>query len=1815
MKNIRLTWLALFFSIFLFLFYAPSKAQINVFQDMTAQQYVQNVLLGQGVQVISVNYIGKPEQIGRYTVGAGGPQELFTQGLVLSTGDVNDAPGPNGGPNDASSSVGGQYTFGGNDPSGLTKIVQSTVYDAVVLEIEFKTVANNVEFRYVFASDEYPEFVDAGYNDVFAFFISGPGYPPQGTNIALIPGTNIPVAIDNVNDNSYSNYYVDNWNDINYNTRFDGFTKQLTAKAQIFQPCETYKLKIAIADVGDHVYDSAVFLEAKSLVSAGYSGEATASSVYEGTSDSLCFKFYRYGDLSANESWPVIIGGDATYGVDYILSKTTIDFPPGVGVDSVCVTTFFDCLDEEETIIVKMKPELACDTISLSAELMDTLAYDGQITAGFAGNNPVVTFESCDGDVCFIYYRNGNLDQNESWPLVISGTATYGVDYVLSKNTVDFPIGATTDTVCMNAFIDGIIDSYESVIVKVKPEDACDTIALTSYIVDVDTVLFLTNDTTICGNINGEQFTFTALINNGVGDISYTWRNLQGEILGNASFLQLMITQDTAVTVTVVDNGCGIPTVTDTVNLTFLGQDGPIEIHLPDSLQVCKGQSVLLDPAVTGGTGSYNYQWLYNGSSGSTLTFTPLQTTEITLLVDDGCGLLDKTVVVYFFPDPKVTISDTTICSNGQVKLIPLLEYGSGAFNTPVWKTLDGQTLTTAPFFSFSPATDIDVVVEVTDTCGQVARDTAKVNLFAELSLDDMENTAICEGDSTLLVAVAQGAGQIKYIWKDGDGNVVGNELSIKVGPTTTTIYTVAVTDTCKTLTQNVTVNVTPKNLAITSISASPVPVCKGGEVTMTAEAEGGTGVYQFDWSNGMAGAQIILNLEDTTTFILTVSDGCSTVDTTIEVPIYPPLLLNAVPDTILCAGESVSFKMTPSGGNGNYVEFTWTNAGGDIVGNDLIYSIVPPVGVHDFVALVKDGCGFLASDPTSVTVKPRPVINAGTSVEICEGDSLFLNGSVDLSQGCTYQWGPVQGLSDPHILTPMVKPSVTTIYTLSATCDGCEGLSDVVTITVRPRPKAIIAVADLYFCAQSGGVMIPGAGTGGTPPLTYQWTPTVGLSDATIPTPVANPPQDTTYKLVVTDALGCVSDTASVHIDILAIPKADAGPDIELCADEAGDTLRGGAVGGLVDSYEYHWSPATGLNATDVRNPFARPTVTTTYTLKVISKPDNCASVNVDDLSIVTVFVNPRPQVNAGQNVTLCIGESVQIGNFASGAGPGYTYVWTPSIGLSDTSVAQPTAQPNQTVTYFVVVKSNGCVSAASPVTITVNPAPTVAVEEVADICPGQSVQLHSSVTGGLPGAAYTYSWQPVEGLNDPAVPNPIASPIETTVYTLYVETNTCLTQKTDTAHVTVFPPLDVVANPSAAEIIIYEGDSTVLPAILVGDPGYQIEWKPAESLSATNVLQPTANPKQTTLYTVTVTRTECSDTDTVRVIVVPKFMPTISGSRARICKGETVYLQAFGLPENATFVWTPALDLADATQLQTAATPRQTTNYTITMTDRGFSETANFFVEVLPQPEAAFSHSYPEGCRSLTVSFKDESKDAFQWQWNLGDGTPTLNEQNPRHNYPLTGEYLVKLRVTGFGGCWDTTSAIVSQKVFPLLTPNFTSEPPIASQMTLHNHNAMLGAGRLEPVVRFTQQTLGAVAQQWDFGDGQSSTDPFPLHRYERAGMFDVTLTVVDSQGCVYSVRKGPYVVLEPEVVIPNVFTPDGDGINDRWHVLYNGLAAVRIALFDRWGNLMYESNNKEEGWNGTNKDGSAAPVGVYYYMVYIGDKPYDGSITLLR
>lgn len=430
-------------------------AQVVVDGTKTNQQLVQDVLLGAGVTASNITFTGDPGAIGFFN-GLNSNVGLDS-GIVLTSGSIANIPGPN-------NSSGSGVDNGQPGDADLDQISSAQTHNAAILEFDFIPTSEKLKFKYVFGSEEYMEYVNSGFNDVFGFFISGPGIT-GAPNIALIPGTTTPVTIDNVNNFTNSTYYYDNENPVGLTVQYDGFTVVLEAEVDVIA-CQTYHIKLAVADAGDGVLDSGVFLEAGSFesgVGINYNlyGAANDSSLFEGCSEAE-ITIVRPGLLDSAETVQLIISGTASNGIDYTSLPDSIYFAQGQDSVTLSLSTIFDkALEGTETITIQIVTENCGDstasTVTLSiveAEELTVLSI-GDINI-CSGDSVLLTAEVNGGSGGYqIEWENLSGDSIYVSP---QGEATYIVHVTDSCGRT----GSDTVRVTELTFVSGLSVAYES---------------------------------------------------------------------------------------------------------------------------------------------------------------------------------------------------------------------------------------------------------------------------------------------------------------------------------------------------------------------------------------------------------------------------------------------------------------------------------------------------------------------------------------------------------------------------------------------------------------------------------------------------------------------------------------------------------------------------------------------------------------------------------------------------------------------------------------------------------------------------------------------------------------------------------------------------------------------------------------------------------------------------------------------------------------------------------------------------------------------------------------------------------------------------------------------------------------------------------------------------------------------------------------------------------------------------------------------------------------------------------------------------------
>lgn len=632
-------------ALFVILSFNQVHAQLVTNGNQSPQQLVQNVLLGGGVTASNIQYQGAAASIG-YFNGANcniGLSEgiIMTTGTIYNTGAGGERYGPHG-PNDRTNAG-----VDNNQPGYglLTSIVGTTTYNATVLSFDFVPFADVVEFRYVFASEEYPEYVGSQFNDVFGFFISGPGIG-NNVNIARIPGTNQPVTINNVNAGSNSAYFVNNGtgttapqNSSAFYVQYDGFTTVLTARANVI--CgETYRIVLAIADVGDGIFDSGIFLEANSfsspvdvdisyqLSSLAYDNDYTMA---EGCT-SATVTLTRPTELANTAlNIPISVSGTATMGVDYNNIPSSVNFAPGQTEISFTIEAFADALIEGvETILIDFGIPDPCgqnDYIRVMLAIDDVAPVEVNVPDAIVvcpGQEVTLSANAAGGGDGYNFLWNTG-ETSQSITVSPAVTTTY---------TVTVTDNCLGESATANGQV--VVPNYEPLLVNAQ-SDLVTECPFTPH-------------------------TFTAEAVGGAGDYAFIWKNQAGLVMGSGPTLSVSPASTSFFTVTVVDL-CGNES-SDTVYYTVTSP--PLYPFVRIDTLICLGDSVMLEASGTGGFGEKFYFWPHSGETTANIWVKPTETTTYTVVVSDECNT--------FTVSSSATVSVSRVIANFEVSSTLLFE-------------------------------------------------------------------------------------------------------------------------------------------------------------------------------------------------------------------------------------------------------------------------------------------------------------------------------------------------------------------------------------------------------------------------------------------------------------------------------------------------------------------------------------------------------------------------------------------------------------------------------------------------------------------------------------------------------------------------------------------------------------------------------------------------------------------------------------------------------------------------------------------------------------------------------------------------------------------------------------------------------------------------------------------------------------------------------------------------------------------------------------------------------------------------------------
>ncbi|SFE41281.1 gliding motility-associated C-terminal domain-containing protein [Chitinophaga sp. CF118] len=567
-----------------------------------------------------------------------------------------------------------------------------------------------------------------------------------------------------------------------------------------------------------------------------------------------------------------------------------------------------------------------------------------------------------------------------------------------------------------------------------------------------------------------------------------------------------------------------------------------------------------------------------------------------------------------------------------------------------------------------------------------------------------------------------------------------------------------------------------------------------------------------------------------------------------------------------------------------------------------------------------------------------------------------------------------------------------------------------------------------------------------------------------------------------------------------------------------------------------------------------------------------------------------------------ICGGANGSIALTVTGGSSPFTYSWN-----TNPTKTTATATNLPAGTYICAIKdANSCIINYQGTIIQKSLASITAAASPALICAGQATALTATASGGT---VTGYAWNPGNISGD----NTSVSPTSNTSYIVTAKDAFGCTVA-DTVDITVKPT--PTANFTIESGSICLGISDTLTFTGTAGPTATFNWN--NFAGATYLGTDNAGHYQilftnagTYTLQLQVTENGCvSAPYTQQMIVTAPPSVSLQVSKTPLCAGEITTVTFTGNASNAAIAkwnWGGGVVQSGSGFGPYNVKYQRSGNIDLTVTDGACTATATAVpVTVIPMPVADFTPDFFNGCAPSYFEFNNQSQNANSYKWIWGDGSTSTAVQ-PNHTYTTPGTYTVTLIAGAQQQCYDTLVKTALLTVVAQPVASFTSQP--GTNIPIEYKNATFN---------FTNTSQNAVTYKWDFGDGNTSTDANPEYKWELPGNYWVTLFATNSLGCVDTIGHGWYKVI-PDLVldIPNVFSPNGDGINDRWNL--DGLKArpgCLVEVYNRWGQTVYRSEGYILGWDGT-RQGKLVSPGTYYYVIKTapGEKTYTGWVLLLR
>jgi gliding motility-associated-like protein len=1243
-------------------------------------------------------------------------------------------------------------------------------------------------------------------------------------------------------------------------------------------------------------------------------------------------------------------------------------------------------------------------------------------------------------------------------------------------------------------------------------------------------------------------------------------------------------TQTLSVTLTITtEEGC-TSTTTQDVEVNVLD-----DITLVDSLLVCFGGSTTLSPA---GNPNYNYQWSpttgIDDPTSPTPTFSPTETTVYTATISafgaDTCSVT-REVTVFVTPDINLQVSgDNTTCENTTT-----LVANSDVAVDYVWSTAGFPALSTDAELTVDVSGTTEYTVTATDQYGcSVAQDISVSGGPVDVAVPDV--SAVCLGEElTLSVNNLDGNDVLSYSWSPADVFESGTETSA----TPNYIETVGEQMVYVTITNQFGCEYQDSILAAVidpnfQLGFDSELQCNGATVEFTNTS---TDAFGFIWDFGDGTSSTETNPSHTyntigtydVTLTLVYDVSCAdTLTQPVEI-IDPQIIAGFDHDIMACSPDSaeVAFFDTSVNSFNNTAQWEWIFSNGQISNAENPVITVTESGelIVTLTITSANDCEATVTDTINIELIE---LNLPDTLIICQGESTQLNPNGN--NAYAYLWSPAETLDDPTAVNPTATPTETTAYSVTIQSFGSDTCEIVQEVVVFVAPDINLTLNDDITTCGEDAELTATTSTG----TDISWVDSQGNNVGSGPSVTVNPFTTETYTATATDQYGCT--------DMQSVTVTDNGVDVETSGDvqacQAEEVIINVNNLDANDVLTHSWTPLENIltDPTQAEITVSVEAGSVTF-INNITNQNGCSTT-----AEITVSVVPF-QIDVPDSVQVCYGETAKL---APDADPNLDYQWSPEIDLIDANTSNPTFIGLEDRVYTVTItdNSNGvaCMTTRE-VSVDVTEPMNLLASADTTICEILDVTLtaNSSLDG------VELEWFDANntsiGTGSPITVTPEEG---TNTYSVFAtDLNGCV----DTATVTVTAALVETGIQDVANICV----NTPTELNPGGNPDLIYTWSPEDGLDLSNPWNPVADIDMDQTYMVTITDAtgSCVIEDEIFVDAYDAINMQVSGDTIA-CGLSNVSFTASS-EQTATFEWFDANGNSVFTGSTLITEVSESTSFTVIGTDaNGCQETETVAVnneEINALINSGIVFCVPVDEYIIEVTNLNPAHElSYVWSPNVGDG-PSITV-NPTEN--ATDEYSVEL--TNQYGCSTTLTASVQVIVFEDIL-SIVADPDTI-RLGDDSELSVFGCDDCE--------------YSWDWPSGTLSVDgdATVIATPDELGPNIYTVNV-DQNGCSADLSVEVFVRStlcdEPHIFMPNAFSPNNDGENDRLRVRGSFIDSYQLMIYNRWGEEVFSAESLGQSWDGTYK-GEQLPPDIYGYYLQVNCPngqvfTKQGNITLLR